>query len=132
MHGASEKLQQNDTAMKRNADLKAAIVTYARTRPVFEQYKAKKYSNKYLAEHEADIADYRAAQATMQEILNGGKLPKMDALKAEWQTLTAAKKSGYAEYRTAQKEMREVLAVKANIDHLLGVIGEGKNKEMER
>jgi hypothetical protein len=132
MHDAGDKLQQNDTAMKRNADLKAAIIAYARTRPVFEQYKAKKYSNKYLAEHEADITDYRAAQASMKELLDGGKLPKMDALKAEWQTLMAAKKSGYAEYRAAQKEMREVLAVKANIDHLLGVVGEGKNKECER
>jgi hypothetical protein len=105
---------------------------YARTRPVFEEYKAKKYSRAYLAEHEADISVYRAAQATMKELLNGEKLPKMDALKAEWQTLTAAKKSGYSEYRDAQKDMREVAAVKANIDHLLGIVGRDKNKEMER
>jgi hypothetical protein len=118
--------------MKRNAELKKAIADYARTRPVFEEYKAKKYSNKYLAEHEADIAVYRAAQSAMKELLNGEKLPKMDTLKAEWQTLTAAKKSGYSDYRSAQKDMREVIAVKANIDHLLGIVGRDKNKEMER
>ena len=118
--------------MKRNADIKAAVVDYARTRPVFDEYKAKKYSNKYLAEHEADIAVYRAAQASMKELLNGEKLPKMDALKSEWQTLAAAKKSGYTEYRDAQKDMREVVAVKANIDHLLGIVGHEKNKEVER
>lgn len=132
MHSAGNKLQQTEKAMKRNADLKAAIVDYARTRPVFEEYKAKKYSRKYLAEHEADIAVYRAAQAAMKELLDGEKLPKMDALKAEWQTLTAAKKSGYSEYRAAQKDMREVVAVKANIDRLLGIAGRDKNKEMER
>ena len=132
MQDISGVLERTETAMKRNAELKAAIVDYARTRPIFEEYKAKKYSNKYLAEHEGDIAVYRAAQSSMKEILNGAKLPKMDALKSEWQSLTAAKKSGYADYRAAQKEMREVLAVKANIDHLLGVVGEGKNKEMER
>jgi hypothetical protein len=131
-HGAGDKLKQTEAGMKRNADLKAAIVDYARTRPIFEEYKAKKYSNKYLAEHEADVAVYRAAQASMREILQGEKLPKMDALKAEWQTLTAAKKSGYADYRAAQKDMREVIAVKANIDHLLGIVGRDKNKEMER
>ena len=118
--------------MKRNADLKAAIADYARTRPVFEEYKAKKYSNKYLAEHEADISVYRAAQATMKEILQGEKLPKMDALKADWQDLTAAKKSGYRDYRAAEKDMREVVAVKANIDYLLGLTGREQNKEMER
>jgi len=131
-HGASDKLKQTETAMKRNADLKAAIVDYARTRPVFEEYKAQKYSKKYLAEHEPDIAVYRAAQASMRELLNGEKLPKMDTLKTEWQTLTAAKKSEYTEYRAAQKDMREVVAVKANIDHLLGIVGREKNKEMER
>ena len=33
-----------------------ATVQYAKTRPVFEQYKATKYSRKFLAEHEADLA----------------------------------------------------------------------------
>jgi hypothetical protein len=68
----------------------------------------------------------------MRELLNGERLPKMDALKAEWQELKTAKKSGYANYRAAQKDMREVVAVKANIDHLLGLAGREKNKEMER
>ena len=132
MHGTGDMLHKTEAAMKRNAGLKKAVADYARTRPVFEEYKAKKYSNKYLAEHEADIAAHRAAQSAMKELLNGEKLPKMDTLKAEWQTLAAAKKTGYAEYRTAQKDMREVIAVKANIDHLLGIVGRDKDKEMER
>ena len=105
---------------------------YAQTRPVFEEYKNKKYSNKYFAEHEADITVYRAAKTTMKELLNGEKLPKMETLKSEWQTLTATKKSGYVEYRTAQKDMREILAVKSNIDYLISITGREKNKEIER
>ena len=131
-HSTGDKLKTTETAMKRNTDLKAAISDYARTRPIFDEYKAQKYSNKYLAENEADIAIYRAAQAAMRELLQGERLPKMDALKAEWQTLRAAKSSGYADYRAAQKEMREVIAIKANIDHLLGIKDREKNKEMER
>ena len=131
-HTTGDNLKATETAMKRNADLKAAIADYARTRPIFEEYKAKKYSNKYIAEHEADIAVYRAAQSVMRELLNGEKLPKMDALKAEWQGLTAAKKSGYRDYREAQKDMREVITVKANIDHLLGLTDMEKHKERTR
>ena len=41
--------------------------------------KAAKYSRKYLAEHETELADYRAAKATMGELLGGEKLPKMAA-----------------------------------------------------
>ena len=110
----------------------AAIVAYARTRPIFEEYKTQKYSNKYLEAHRADITIYRAAQATMKELLNGVKLPKMNELKAEWQTLQAAKKSGYSEYRAAQKEMREAVTIKANIDHLLGLTDMQKNRDIER
>jgi len=132
MHSAGDALQQTEAAMKRNAELKSAIMDFVRTRPIFEEYKAKKYSNKYLAEHETDISVYRAAQATMKELLQGEKLPKMADLKSEWQTLTAAKKSGYAEYRAAQKDMREAVTIKKNIDHLLGIVSADKNKEMER
>ena len=131
-HSASNKLKTTESAIKRNAGLKAAIADYAKTRPIFEEYRARKYSNKYLSEHEADIAVYRAAQATMKELLQGAKLPKMATLKAEWQTLSAEKKSGYAEYRAAQKDMREVVVIKQNIDTLLGLTDRPKSKELER
>jgi len=38
----------------------------------------------------------------------------------------------YARYRAAQKEMRDAVAVKSNIDHLLGISGAAKNREQER
>ena len=99
---------------------------------VFEEYKAKKYSNKYLAAHEADIRLHRAARASMQELLQGGKLPKMNTLKAEWERLSAVKREGYRDYRAAQKDMRTVVAVKHNIDALLGYTDREKNKSQER
>ena len=122
----------NAYAMNVNAELKTAIVDYAKTRPVFEGYKAVKYSKKYLAEHEADIATYRAARATMDRLLNGGKLPKMDTLKADFQKLTADKKAVYRDYRAAKKDMQEVITAKHNIYHLLGLTDGRKNKEQER
>ena len=69
---------------------------YAKTRPVFDGYKAAKYSWKYLAEHEAELADYRAAKATMGELLGGEKLSKMTELKEKRRQLAARKKALYA------------------------------------
>ena len=128
----SDSIKFTETAMRTNTELKAAVVDYAKTRPVFEGYKAAKYSRKYLAEHEADIAAYRAARATMDRLLNGSKLPKMDTLKTEFQRLSADKKKAYREYREAKKDMQEIITVKSNIDHLLGLTDGQKNKEMER
>ena len=99
---------------------------------MFQEYKARKYSRKFLAEHEGDIELYRATCADFKRILGGAKLPKMDELKEEGRELAEKKKKLYAEYRKAREEMREVTAVKANIDYLLGYVEPGREKEQER
>jgi hypothetical protein len=131
-HELAGRIQNVETAIQRNSDLRSAVTDYARTRPIFEEYKAKKYSRKYLAEHENEISDYRAAQASLRTLLDGQRLPKMDTLKAESRKLASERKSLYTEYRTAQKDMREAIAVKSNIDHLLGITGGREHKEQER
>ena len=131
-HALSDQIKQTETALKANMELKAATVQYAKTRPVFDKYKASKYSRKFLAEHEADIELYRAAQADMRRLLGGAKLPKMEAQKEEGRKLAAKKKRLYGEYQKARRDMQEVLTIKANIDCLLGYSEPAKKKEMER
>lgn len=65
-------------------------------------------------------------------LLAGAKLPKMDSLKQERQRLAAEKRTAYREYRAAKNDMQELILVKANIDHLLGLTDAQKNKERER
>lgn len=131
-HTISEQIKQTEQAMKTNAGLKAATVQYAKTRPVFEQYKATKYSRKFLAEHEADLELYWAAQAEMRSLLGGAKLPKMDVLKEEGRKLTAKKKQLYGEYQKARRDMQEIVTIKANIDTLMGYTEPGRKQEKER
>ena len=131
-HALSGQIKQTETALKANMELKAATVQYAKTRPVFDKYKESKYSRKFLAEHEADIELYRAAQAEMGRLLDGAKLPKMDVLKEESRKLTAKKKRLYGEYQKARRDMQEIVTIKANIDALLGYTEPGKKQEKER
>ena len=65
---------------------------YAKTRPAFDGYKAARYSKKYLAQHEAELATYRVAKDTMNTILNGAKLPKIETLKKSRRELAGQKK----------------------------------------
>ena len=131
-HTLAGELKTAEDELSKTSALMAAVVQYAKTRPVFDGYKAARYSKKYLAEHETELADYRAAKAAMNELLGGAKLPKMDVLKKRRRELAEKRKALYAEYRAAQQQMREAVAVKANIDHLLGLSDERKNKEQER
>ena len=125
-------LRTTEEPLSKTSELMAATVDYAKTRPVFDGYKAARYSKKYLTQHEAKLATYRAAKDTMNTILNGAKLPKIEALKKSRRELAGQKKELYAEYRDAQRQMREAVAIKANIDHLLGITDERENKAQER
>ena len=131
-HKLSDQIKSTEAALHINMELKAATVQYAKTRPVFEKYKASKYSKKFLAEHEADIELYRAACADFKAILGGAKLPKMDTLKEEGRKLSEQKKKLYAEYRKTKADMQEVTTIKANIDYLLGYSEPSRKKEQER
>lgn len=131
-HKLSEQIKSTEAALHTNMELKAATVQYAKTRPVFEKYKASRYSQKFLADHETDIELYRAACSDFKRILAGGRLPKMNALKEDGHRLSKQKKKLYAEYRRAKQEMQEVMAAKANIDYLLGYTEPGRKKEQER
>ena len=131
-HALAGELRQTEADLAKTSALMEAVVQYAKSRPVFEGYKAARYSRKYLAQHESELADYRAAKATMSDLLGGAKLPKMDTLKKERRALSEKKKALYAEYRKAQADMRQAVAVKANIDHLLGHSDGRENKAQER
>ena len=131
-HKLSDQIKSTEAALHTNMELKAATVQYAKTRPVFEKYKASRYSKKFLAKHEADIELYRATCADFKRILDGGKLPKMDALKEDGRRLAEQKKKLYAEYRKTKADMQEVTTIKANIDYLLGDTESGRKKEQER
>ena len=137
-HKLSDQIKSTEAALHTNMELKAATVQYAKTRSVFEMYKASKYSKKFLVEHEADIELYLAACADFKAILGGAKLPKTDTLKEEGRKLAEQKKKLYAEYRKAKAvkdqliyNMQEVTTIKANIDYLLGYSEPGRKKEQE-
>lgn len=80
-HKLSDELRTTEEALSKTSELMAATVDYAKTRPAFDGYKAARYSKKYLAQHEAELATYRVAKDTMNTILNGAKLPKIETLK---------------------------------------------------
>ena len=114
------------------ASTEAAVERFHALSGELRETEAARYSKKYLAQHEAELSDYRAAKAALNELLAGEKLPKMADMKKARQELAGKKKALYAEYRKAQADMRQAVAVKANIDHLLGVTDGRENKAQER
>ena len=131
-HTLAGELRDVEERLARTSTLMGAVVDYAKTRPVFDGYKAARYSKKYLAAHEEALDTYRAAKASINELLDGAKLPRMEELKRSRRELAEKKKALHAEYRQAQRDMRELVTVKGNVDHLLGVTGGRDDKEQAR
>ena len=64
-HALAGELRDTEAALSHTSQLMGAVVQYAKTRPIFDGYKAARYSKKYLAQHGAELADYRAAKAAI-------------------------------------------------------------------
>ena len=106
-----------DAAQKRLVEidvLRRHILNYAHTRDVFQQYKASGYSKKFLQEHQEEIDRHRAAKRAFNE-LGLKKLPSKKSLDMEYSQVLAEKKSAYAKYREAQKNMHELLTHRENL-----------------
>ena len=129
----NELSTQIKAAEKRLAEiavLKTQIINYAKTRDTYVAYRKAGYSKKFLSEHESDILLHKAAKKAFDE-LGVKKLPTVKSLQAEYAMLLPKKKAAYADYRKARDEMRELLVVKSNVDHLLGPDRREAGKEKE-
>ena len=115
----SAQIKAAETRMAEIAVLKTQVINYAKTRKIFDGYKASRYSKKYLAEHEADILLHRAAKKTFND-MQLKKLPTVKSLQAEYAALLSEKKAAYSEYRQARDEMKKLLVYRANAEKILG------------
>lgn len=84
----------------------------------------------FWSKHEADILLHQAVKRAFDE-LNVRKLPKVKDLQSEYAALLAEKKAAYADYQRSREEMREPLAVKANVDQIMGRDGRDSAQEKE-
>ncbi len=111
--------------------LKTHIINYAKTRETFAAYFNSGYAKSFLEEHEPEILLHRAAKRCFNE-LGLKKLPTVKSLQTEYAELLAAKKEAYAQLHALRDDQQELLIHRANIEQILGIQKEQKEKEQER
>lgn len=127
----SAQIKTEEGRLAEIGNLKKQIYNYSKTRGVYIAYRKAGYSKKFYAAHEGDLLLHKAAKQTF-DTLHVKKLPTVRALQSEYETLLAEKRKTYSEYSAARKEMRELLMVKANVDHILDHAPAEPEKEKER
>ncbi|MDL2293405.1 relaxase/mobilization nuclease domain-containing protein [Ruminococcaceae bacterium OttesenSCG-928-D13] len=127
----SEQIKTVEGRMAEINELQKHIGNYNRTRQVYQQYKASRYSKSFRAEHEGAILLHQAAKKAF-DALGVQKLPGIKALQTEYAKLRTEKKRLYREYRQAREDMRSLQVTKANTDQLLRAVPAPQEQGQQR
>ena len=130
-HELGDSIKAAEQRMTEIAVLRAHIVNYAKTRPVYDAYRKSGYSSKFLEAHREEITLHKTAKAAFNE--SGlKKLPKVKDLNAEYSALLTMKKALYPEYRKARDEMQEIVKAQKNVELFFAEEKDSKQGEQIR
>ena len=130
-HELGDSIKAAEQRMTEIAVLRAHIVNYAKTRPVYDVYRKSEYSSKFLEAHREEITLHRAAKDAFDET-GLKKLPKVKELNAEYSALLTKKKALYPEYRKARDEMQEIVKAQKNVELFFAEEKDSKQVEQIR
>ena len=114
-HELGDSIKASEKRLAEIAVLKAHIINYAKTRPIYDSYRKTGYSRRFLETHRTEITLHKAAKAAFDES-NLRTLPKVKELDAEYSNLLTEKKARYPDYRKAKEEIQELLRAQKNIE----------------
>ena len=130
-HELGDSIKSSEKRLAEIAVLRAHIVNYAKTRPVYDAYRKSGYSKKFLEEHRTEITLHKAAKVAFNE--SGLKmLPKVKDLNAEFSALLIKKKALYPEYRKVRDEMQDLVKAQKNVELFFAEEKDSKEKEQIR
>ena len=130
-HELGDSIKSSEKRLAEIAVLRAHIVNYAKTRPVYDAYRKSGYSKKFLEEHRTEITLHKAAKVAFNE--SGLKmLPKVKDLDAEFSALLIKKKALYPEYRKVRDEMQDIVKAQKNVELFFAEEKDSKEKEQIR
>ena len=126
-HELGDSIKASEKRLAEIAVLKAHIINYAKTRPVYDAYRKTGYSKHFLETHRTEITLHKAAKAAFDEA-NLKTLPKVKELDAEYSKLLTEKKARYPDYRKAKEEMQELLRARRNVELFFAEEKDGTEK----
>ncbi|MBQ3755673.1 MAG: relaxase/mobilization nuclease domain-containing protein [Oscillospiraceae bacterium] len=114
-----EKLKATEARLKTvNLLIKYSGQYYA-NKKTYSDYLRAKNKAQFRAEHDAEITLYEAARRQLKELSGGEKIPTLQHLKEEKESLTPLKNEQYEEFSFARAKHKEIQTVVANLDKVL-------------
>ena len=129
----ADRTKAANTRMKEISELQKHIGAYSKTREIYTQYRklTGRKQAKFYEQHTSEIASCQAAKRHFDS-LGLKKLPSMQSLKQEYAVLLTENKKRYPEYRQAKAKMVELLTAKNNVERILGMAENEKNRSRQQ
>ncbi|MBR5636480.1 MAG: relaxase/mobilization nuclease domain-containing protein [Pseudobutyrivibrio sp.] len=120
-------MKSKEKQLGENKKLQNAIIDFAKTKPVYDEYKKKKFSKSFYEEHEGELLLYKEAVAVFDES-GYKKLPKLAQLRQDYGVILQEKKEAFSEYQQLQKDFKEYLIARKNLE----IIYEKEEQEKDK
>ena len=111
----NESIKVSEKRLAEILALKKHILNYRKTKDAYVAYRKAGYSREFFEEHRQAITLNKAAKVAFDH-LGAEKLPTIRELNEEYDTVLRGKKTAFAEYRVAKKEMQEHLNARKNVE----------------
>ena len=129
-HTSRDTIRQCDDRLKEIGEMKKQIVSYVKTREIYQRYRKSGRSKKFLEKHREEIAIHMAAKKFFDE--SGlKKLPKVKELSVEYTEVLEKKREAYKNYRTYQEEMKTYQIAEKTVKTILEKDTEDTRTERE-
>ena len=128
------QIKSAEAAMAANLAMQKHIQNYARTKPVYDEYRKSGYSKKFFEAHREELTLHKAAKQAFNEAKKGGQPHRtLKELRRDYANLISEKKKLYPEYRKAKRQMQEFLKARQNVEMFYGdELKKGREEERRR
>lgn len=112
------RIKERQTMMADNKNMQKAVIAFAKTKEIYDQYKASAYNRDFYEEHKDAIEEHEWAME-IYKMHADGKPPKMKDLREEYGRILSENKADFAEYVKLKKDARDYLVARKNLELLL-------------
>lgn len=93
---------------------------YLTYKQIYGEYLKAKNKKEFREEHKSELLLYEAARKELKQLTNGEKIPSLKKLRSEKEVLIKRKNQKYEDYSFSRAKLRELQAVHANVNTILG------------
>ncbi len=113
----NDSIKSAQSRMKEISEQKKAILSYRRTKDIYQQFRESGWSPAFYREHSKEIEDHKQAQAVYTKY--DGRLPTLTELSEEYDRLLEQKREYSSSLQTLKRELTDLWHIKTNVDTII-------------